>query len=65
MSLLTSFNLTFTAITTDSRKVVSGALFLAYPGTHSDGRHYIAQAIAAGAAAVVWDSNDFSLPSDW
>ncbi|HQS37064.1 MAG TPA: UDP-N-acetylmuramoyl-L-alanyl-D-glutamate--2,6-diaminopimelate ligase [Methylotenera sp.] len=65
MSLLTSFNLTFTAITTDSRKVVSGALFLAYPGTHSDGRHYIAQAIAAGAAAVVWDSNDFSLPADW
>ncbi|HQS43645.1 MAG: UDP-N-acetylmuramoyl-L-alanyl-D-glutamate--2,6-diaminopimelate ligase [Methylotenera sp. 24-45-7] len=65
MSLLTSFNLTFTAITTDSRKVVSGALFLAYPGTHSDGRHYIAQAIAAGAAAVVWDSNDFAWPADW
>jgi UDP-N-acetylmuramyl-tripeptide synthetase len=65
MSLLTSFNLTFTAITTDSRKVVSGALFLAYRGTHSDGRHYIAQAIAAGAAAVVWDSNDFAWPADW
>jgi UDP-N-acetylmuramyl-tripeptide synthetase len=65
MSLLTSFNLTFTAITTDSRKVVSGALFLAYPGTHSDGRHYIAQAIAAGAAAVVWDSNDFAWSADW
>jgi UDP-N-acetylmuramyl-tripeptide synthetase len=45
--------------------VVSGALFLAYPGTHSDGRHYIAQAIAAGAAAVVWDSNDFAWPADW
>lgn len=65
MSLLTSFNLTFTAITTDSRKVVPGVLFLAYPGTHSDGRHYIAQAIAAGAAAVVWDSNDFAWSADW
>lgn len=65
MSLLTSFNLTFTAITADSRKVVPGALFLAYPGTHSDGRHYIAQAIAAGAAAVVWDSVGFAWSADW
>jgi UDP-N-acetylmuramyl-tripeptide synthetase len=33
---------------------------LAYPGTHSDGRQYIAQAIAAGASAVLWESQDFA-----
>lgn len=65
MSLLTSFNQSFTAITADSRRVVSGALFLAYPGVHSDGRHYIAQAIAAGAAAVLWDNRAFSWSADW
>lgn len=65
MSLLSSFNLKFTTVTADSRKVVPGALFLAYPGAHSDGRLYIAQAIAAGAAAVVWDSKEFVWPADW
>jgi len=65
MSLLTKFHLTFTSITADSRKVIPGALFLAYPGVHSDGRHYIAQAIAAGAAAVLWDNRAFSWSADW
>lgn len=65
MTLLSSFNLKFSAITADSRKVQPGALFLAYPGVHSDGRNYIAHAIQAGAAAVAWDSNDFAWDSDW
>ena len=59
MTLLTSLNQSFTAITADSRQVVPGALFLAYPGVHSDGRKYIAQAVAAGASAVLWDNQNF------
>ena len=65
MTVLSSFNLKFSAITADSRKVQAGALFLAYPGVHSDGRNYIAQAIQAGAAAVAWDSRDFAWNPAW
>lgn len=57
MTLLATFNQHFSLVTADSRKVVPGALFLAYPGMHSDGRDYIAQAIEAGAAAVIWENN--------
>lgn len=60
MTLLASFNQSFTTVTADSRQVVPGALFLAYPGVHSDGRKYIAQAVAAGASAVLWDNQDFA-----
>jgi len=59
MTLLTSFSQSFTTVTADSRQVVPGALFLAYPGVHSDGRKYIAQAVAAGASAVLWESQGF------
>ncbi|OIR06680.1 UDP-N-acetylmuramoyl-L-alanyl-D-glutamate--2,6-diaminopimelate ligase [mine drainage metagenome] len=55
----------FSAITADSRKVTDGALFLAYPGAVSDGRDYIAQAIQAGAMAVVWEKADFAWHADW
>ncbi len=40
-------------VTADSRTVVAGALFVAIPGTASDGRDYIENAIAKGASAVV------------
>lgn len=65
MTLLSTLNMKFSAITADSRKVQAGALFLAYPGVHSDGRNYIAEAIQAGAAAVVWDSRDFAWNPAW
>ncbi len=65
MSILSSLNQTFTSITADSRKVQVGSLFLAYPGTHSDGRNYIAQAIQAGAAAVVWEQEGFAWNAAW
>lgn len=65
MSLLSTFDMKFTGITADSRKVQPGALFLAYPGVHADGRDYIAQAIDAGAAAVAWESRDFTWNRQW
>jgi UDP-N-acetylmuramoyl-L-alanyl-D-glutamate--2,6-diaminopimelate ligase len=42
-----------TLITTDSRKVIPGALFVAYPGVAVDGHDFIASAIERGAVAVV------------
>jgi len=39
----------------DSRRLRAGDVFLAYPGAAHDGRAHIAAAIAAGAAAVLWE----------
>ena len=52
-------------MTTDSRKVQQGSLFLAYPGTVSDGRNYIADAIKNGASAVLWDAEQFEWNPEW
>lgn len=41
------------AIKTDSRTIEPGDLFIAVAGLTTDGRHYIAQAIANGAIAVL------------
>lgn len=41
------------AITADSRAVRPGMIFAALPGVRTDGRAFIAQAVAAGAAAVL------------
>jgi UDP-N-acetylmuramoyl-L-alanyl-D-glutamate--2,6-diaminopimelate ligase len=49
----------------DSRKIKPGDLFLAYPGRRADGRAHIAQAIAAGASAVLWDSSGFHWDAAW
>ncbi len=42
-----------TGITADSRAVTPGFLFAALPGAHTDGRAFIADAVANGAAAVL------------
>ena len=42
-----------TGVTADSRRVDKGALFVALPGTSADGRAFIPQALAKGAAAVL------------
>jgi len=44
---------TVAAPTLDSRKVVSGGLFVAVPGFKTDGREYISAAFKNGAAAVL------------
>ncbi len=51
-----------TGITSDSRQVRAAMVFAAYPGEAGDGRNYIAAAVAAGAAAVVWEAADFEWP---
>ncbi|HET7880290.1 MAG TPA: UDP-N-acetylmuramoyl-L-alanyl-D-glutamate--2,6-diaminopimelate ligase [Acetobacteraceae bacterium] len=40
-------------ITADSRQVAPGYLFAALPGSHADGRSFIADAVARGAVAVL------------
>jgi UDP-N-acetylmuramoyl-L-alanyl-D-glutamate--2,6-diaminopimelate ligase len=52
-------------ITSDSRKVQPGSLFLAYPGDKSDGRSYIADAIENGASAVLWEPDAFEWNAKW
>jgi UDP-N-acetylmuramoyl-L-alanyl-D-glutamate--2,6-diaminopimelate ligase len=42
-----------TLITADSRKVIPGALFVAYPGVSIDGHDFIQDAITRGAAAII------------
>ncbi|WP_245215732.1 UDP-N-acetylmuramoyl-L-alanyl-D-glutamate--2,6-diaminopimelate ligase [Pararoseomonas baculiformis] len=42
-----------TALTADSRQVVPGALFAALPGTRTDGRTHIEDAVRRGAAAIL------------
>lgn len=37
----------------DSRAAVPGALFVALPGEHADGHHFIPDAVARGASAVI------------
>lgn len=53
---------TITGLAIDSRQIDSGDLFIAYPGTAADGRAFIKQAQSAGAAAIVYEARDFSLP---
>ena len=53
------------SMTADSRKVAGGSLFLAYPGEKSDGRDFIAQAIAQGAAAVIWEQHGYAWNPQW
>jgi UDP-N-acetylmuramoyl-L-alanyl-D-glutamate--2,6-diaminopimelate ligase len=43
-----------TGVADDSRQVLPGDIFLAYPGDLADGRRYIADALARGAVAVLW-----------
>lgn len=45
-----------TGLALDSRKVVPGDLFVALPGTQTDGFQYIDAAIKAGAGAVLCDA---------
>jgi UDP-N-acetylmuramyl pentapeptide synthase len=53
----------FTDITDDSRRVTTGALFVAMRGTAFDGHDYLGAAAASGAtAAIVEDPSRTSFP---
>src|SRR5260370_18555895 len=54
-----------TSLAYDSRLVKPGGLFIAVPGTHTDGRRYLADAAQHGAVAAIGphiDANDLPLP---
>src|SRR3989475_11896844 len=49
-----------TGLTDDSRRVSPGWLFVAVKGTQSDGHRFLAQAVAAGAGAIVVETGRVS-----
>ena len=53
--MLQSLGVKVTRLVTDSRMVKAGDTFVAYPGGQVDGRQFIAQAIAQGANAVIYE----------
>ena len=46
-------------ITSDSRKVKAGYIFLAYPGHYQDGRNYIQDALKKGASYIFYEPQNF------
>lgn len=53
-------------LTADSRRIKPGDVFVAYAGDAGDGRHFIAQAIEAGAKAVLHESaGEFAWNPQW
>jgi UDP-N-acetylmuramoyl-L-alanyl-D-glutamate--2,6-diaminopimelate ligase len=51
---LQGLGVTATSLCADSRVLMPGDVFVAYPGARADGRRFIAAAEARGAAAVLW-----------
>jgi len=52
---------TITGVSSDSRQVIPGCLFVAVRGSNFDGHRYIAEAVKKGAAAVVGMAADITL----
>ena len=53
-------------LSSDSRRIHAGDIFLAYPGEANDGRNCIAQAMDKGAAAVLYDdAAPFAWNENW
>lgn len=62
--LLTGSGSSVSRVSTDSRQMSPGTLFVALKGEHYDGHDYIATAIEAGASAVLVSRRDLILPSE-
>jgi UDP-N-acetylmuramoyl-L-alanyl-D-glutamate--2,6-diaminopimelate ligase len=56
--------LNISSVTSDSRNVVGGSLFIAVRGTHLDGHDYIAKAIEAGATAIICEKMPADAPEN-
>ncbi|HKU71191.1 MAG TPA: UDP-N-acetylmuramoyl-L-alanyl-D-glutamate--2,6-diaminopimelate ligase [Burkholderiales bacterium] len=52
-------------LTNDSRAVHPGDTFVAYPGLARDGRDFIGDAFAGGAASVLWERAGFAWNRKW
>ena len=48
----------------DSRRVLPGDIFFAYPGADGDGREHIAEAAERGAVAILWESRSLARPAE-
>lgn len=49
----------------DSRACAPGVAFFAYPGARADGRRFIPDALARGAAGVLWEADGFAWDPAW
>lgn len=56
---------TVSGLCLDHRALISGDLFIALPGTRHDGRRFIADAIASGAAAVLKSADSDEEQIQW
>ncbi|HSH97804.1 MAG: UDP-N-acetylmuramoyl-L-alanyl-D-glutamate--2,6-diaminopimelate ligase [Methylophilaceae bacterium] len=65
LSMLRENGVRISGLTSDSRKVSKGDLFVAYAGESNDGRAFIQQAITQGASAVAWEADGFAWNADW
>jgi UDP-N-acetylmuramoyl-L-alanyl-D-glutamate--2,6-diaminopimelate ligase len=65
VSFLDELDFPVRRVAIDSRRIRPGDTFLAYPGESQDGRRYIDQAIAGGAASVLWEAENFRWDARW
>ena len=56
--------LDISGVTSDSRKIQKGDLFVAVPGAKADGAQFVAQALANGAAAAIAEHKPAGLSPD-
>jgi len=62
---LAALEVPVTRLVTDSREIKRGDTFVAYPGEKIDGRQFIAEVIAKGANAVIWEERNFTWDDAW
>lgn len=63
--LLAQLGVRANQLTADSRRAGPDSVFLAYPGESADGRKFIGQAVAQGAAGVLWEREGFAWDPQW